>query len=113
MVGDESRASGFGGVGAREEAREATRGAWRPRYGRWSAGKCRRIALERTQHQTDQLHQHKQRADGGGHQIHDPPGISGQNPRSRSEEHTSEVQSLMRISYAVFCLKKKKKCTTY
>src|SRR3546814_1819695 len=27
----------------------------------------------------------------------------------RSEEHTSEVQSLMRISYAVFCLKKKKK----
>src|SRR3546814_9939690 len=35
----------------------------------------------------------------------------------RSEEHTSELQSLMRISYAVFCLKKKKKTkhniTTY
>src|SRR3546814_3064695 len=30
----------------------------------------------------------------------------------RSEEHTSELQSLMRISYAVFCLKKKKKHTT-
>src|SRR3546814_9023781 len=29
-------------------------------------------------------------------------------PRCRSEEHTSELQSLMRISYAVFCLKKKK-----
>src|SRR3546814_4714832 len=29
--------------------------------------------------------------------------------RSRSEEHTSELQSLMRISYAVFCLKKKNK----
>src|SRR3546814_5320020 len=29
--------------------------------------------------------------------------------RIRSEEHTSELQSLMRISYAVFCLKKKKK----
>src|SRR3546814_1087266 len=29
--------------------------------------------------------------------------------RGRSEEHTSELQSLMRISYAVFCLKKKKK----
>src|SRR3546814_3238963 len=29
-------------------------------------------------------------------------------PYSRSEEHTSELQSLMRISYAVFCLKKKK-----
>src|SRR3546814_2513824 len=28
-------------------------------------------------------------------------------PRIRSEEHTSELQSLMRISYAVFCLKKK------
>src|SRR3546814_6011372 len=31
---------------------------------------------------------------------------------ARSEEHTSELQSLMRISYAVFCLKKKKKITT-
>src|SRR3546814_10203954 len=31
--------------------------------------------------------------------------------KSRSEEHTSELQSLMRISYAVFCLKKKKKKT--
>src|SRR3546814_2623547 len=36
----------------------------------------------------------RQRAAGGG--------------RARSEEHTSELQSLMRISYAVFCLKKKK-----
>src|SRR3546814_2105812 len=32
--------------------------------------------------------------------------------RSRSEEHTSELQSLMRISYAVFCLKKKTTTTT-
>src|SRR3546814_3751761 len=31
--------------------------------------------------------------------------------RDRSEEHTSELQSLMRISYAVFCLKKKKRNT--
>src|SRR3546814_3547120 len=31
--------------------------------------------------------------------------------QDRSEEHTSELQSLMRISYAVFCLKKKKKET--
>src|SRR3546814_2538193 len=30
-------------------------------------------------------------------------------PEARSEEHTSELQSLMRISYAVFCLKKTKK----
>src|SRR3546814_3477925 len=32
----------------------------------------------------------------------------GRVPLERSEEHTSELQSLMRISYAVFCLKKKK-----
>src|SRR3546814_2464189 len=32
--------------------------------------------------------------------------------QTRSEEHTSELQSLMRISYAVFCLKKKK-CSHY
>src|SRR3546814_4556180 len=33
-------------------------------------------------------------------------------PDTRSEEHTSELQSLMRISYAVFCLKKKKNNNT-
>src|SRR3546814_7400155 len=35
-----------------------------------------------------------------------------QQKSARSEEHTSELQSLMRISYAVFCLKKKKTKTT-
>src|SRR3546814_1354606 len=34
---------------------------------------------------------------------------AGEDVDWRSEEHTSELQSLMRISYAVFCLKKKKK----
>src|SRR3546814_9645657 len=34
-------------------------------------------------------------------------GFAGKSSLSRSEEHTSELQSLMRISYAVFCLKKK------
>src|SRR3546814_2562407 len=34
-------------------------------------------------------------------------------PGDRSEEHTSELQSLMRISYAVFCLKKKTKPTQH
>src|SRR3546814_966941 len=33
--------------------------------------------------------------------------------KARSEEHTSELQSLMRISYAVFCLKKKKQHTNH
>src|SRR3546814_3754121 len=50
--------------------------------------------------------------------VEQPAGVRAQveNPaarraaqRFRSEEHTSELQSLMRISYAVFCLKKKKK----
>src|SRR3546814_1559444 len=37
-----------------------------------------------------------------------PGRIAHLDPHRRSEEHTSELQSLMRISYAVFCLKKKK-----
>src|SRR3546814_7816673 len=36
-------------------------------------------------------------------------GLTGHGWNWRSEEHTSELQSLMRISYAVFCLKKKKR----
>src|SRR3546814_1799158 len=40
----------------------------------------------------------------------EPPGVA-QLAGRRSEEHTSELQSLMRISYAVFCLKKKNKKT--
>src|SRR3546814_3973573 len=45
-----------------------------------------------------------------GHQVHHskPAGLAA----GRSEEHTSELQSLMRISYAVFCLKKKKNKNT-
>src|SRR3546814_12667060 len=46
------------------------------------------------------------RARGGLWQRADPRYGQGDD---RSEEHTSELQSLMRISYAVFCLKKKKK----
>src|SRR3546814_2652169 len=39
------------------------------------------------------------------HYVHSNGVVEG---KARSEEHTSELQSLMRISYAVFCLKKKK-----
>src|SRR3546814_10274930 len=41
--------------------------------------------------------------------------LVGNETRQRSEEHTSELQSLMRTPYAVFCLKKKKqtKCATH
>src|SRR3546814_7590730 len=44
----------------------------------------------------------------------DRPGGSGESDiwYSRSEEHTSELQSIMRISYAVFCMKKKKEYLT-
>src|SRR3546814_9165955 len=45
-----------------------------------------------------------------------PPALGQRTAAGRSEEHTSELQSLMRISYAVFCLKKKKtkeKTTVY
>src|SRR3546814_6776203 len=46
-----------------------------------------------------------------GHPLAEPLGVQrvlvGIERRQRSEEHTSELQSLMRISYAVFCLKKK------
>src|SRR3546814_9893812 len=53
---------------------------------------------------------------------HDPPArlgdredgvLGGDHHVGRSEEHTSELQSLMRSSYAVFCLKKKKTSTGY
>src|SRR3546814_7621660 len=48
----------------------------------------------------------------GAHRRAPPVRALGRRPaavRGRSEEHTSELQSLMRISYAVFCLNKKKK----
>src|SRR3546814_9675789 len=41
--------------------------------------------------------------------VHVVPAAGRGGLRGRSEEHTSELQSLMRISYAVFCLKKKQK----
>src|SRR3546814_1941453 len=47
------------------------------------------------------------RGGGGGQADLDRRGRGGLCRRVRSEEHTSELQSLMRISYAVFCLKKK------
>src|SRR3546814_1718406 len=44
-----------------------------------------------------------------GHSMSDPAKYRSRDEVQRSEEHTSELQSLMRISYAVFCLKKKNK----
>src|SRR3546814_1522697 len=59
-------------------------------YGRWKAGDLGRIDRDGKARLSNLLGIHK---------------------ALRSEEHTSEPQSLMRISYAVFCLKKKKKNT--
>src|SRR3546814_5407966 len=52
-----------------------------------------------------------ERAQAGIVRRHQPADVTGNASLGRSEEHTSELQSLMRISYAVFCLKKKKKNT--
>src|SRR3546814_7370415 len=46
------------------------------------------------------------------HQRGQPVLVGTTSIETRSEEHTSELQSLMRISYAVFCLKKKKQTNT-
>src|SRR3546814_3389730 len=56
-------------------------------------------------------HHHTRHGRRYGAEVHQ--GSSARRDRSgaRSEEHTSELQSLMRISYAVFCLKKKKRNT--
>src|SRR3546814_7050363 len=58
------------------------------------------------------LRQHQRQHDQAGDARPAGKAVAGQRPRARSEEHTSELQSLMRISYAVFCLKKKRDNTT-
>src|SRR3546814_10819151 len=83
-----------------DRSREYTRQTWPPERGRLGPG-CARA------------YRGAGRGVGGGRTAGPPPGgDQGQLllalPLARSEEHTSELQSLMRISYAVFCLKKKK-----
>src|SRR3546814_4708821 len=51
---------------------------------------------------------HQEPAEFAGGQLRDHPRHSAAVPGERSEEHTSELQSLMRTSYAVLCLKQKK-----
>src|SRR3546814_2654516 len=59
-------------------------------------------------HDADQLVARQIAHIGIGVAVHDKrQGLDGALLGTRSEEHTSELQSLMRISYAVFCLKKK------
>src|SRR3546814_8919079 len=63
----------------------------------------RGVAPDRHVRSQSRPQHHNQRKRRGDARADRPPGAW------RSEEHTSELQSLMRISYAVFCLKKKKK----
>src|SRR3546814_3617134 len=58
------------------------------------------------------LHDQRHREDRHDQQQCEVDVVAERGEPLRSEEHTSELQSLMRISYAVFCLKKKKKPTT-
>src|SRR3546814_3027799 len=70
--------------------------------GRAAGRQCRRLRLDPTRR-----HDLAPALDAGG-RPHARQRRRGGRPLRRSEEHTSELQSLMRISYAVFCLKKKK-----
>src|SRR3546814_8921407 len=76
----------------------------RPHAGR--VGQSERRALDRPADRSPDIHLHDARTRRG-----NPLHLLGAEHILRSEEHTSELQSLMRISYAVFCLKKKKKIT--
>src|SRR3546814_2198925 len=65
---------------------------------------------------SQRLHELHRQVGDDGQARHLQPDRSGveqaEQEAGRSEEHTSELQSLMRISYAVFCLKKKKTTST-
>src|SRR3546814_6007664 len=70
------------------------------------------LRLDLVAHRGDRVHR---RADEGDillrHRLGEAGALRQETIARRSEEHTSELQSLMRISYAVFCLKKKNKNT--
>src|SRR3546814_3670610 len=80
----------------------------RRRYRRDGLGRDRAVA---TGGAGDDRQPDDRRLSGCGDRRGQPARMVGGGMGARSEEHTSELQSLMRISYAVFCLKKKKKTT--
>src|SRR3546814_6877008 len=96
------------------------------RSGAEVAGRVDRVTGRPTQRCADRDHEQgdgdrRQRAEGTGHADFDVAVVGeGEDDEheheradDRSEEHTSELQSLMRISYAVFCLKKKTTMKTH
>src|SRR3546814_5335169 len=69
----------------------------------------RALAQDRVAHTGDLEYRHASNMRSRSSPVKGPSTTGLVPPRGRSEEHTSELQSLMRISYAVFCLKKKNK----
>src|SRR3546814_6080723 len=96
-------------IGVHETLRDcrghAHAGMGRHRMERICKAPARRLSAgnSRGQARTAHVGQDTRANDAGRSQAH-----RRRTARARSEEHTSELQSLMRISYAVFCLKKKK-----
>src|SRR3546814_8459628 len=79
----------------------------------WEARSARRVV----EISRDQILERSRRIVDAAYELLESEGLEGLTIRAvlqktRSEEHTSELQSLMRISYAVFCLKKKKRHIT-
>src|SRR3546814_2158001 len=74
-----------------------------------AGGKCRQPAATTRFHVDHRLPYHR----AASHAPDKPRSDIGDPLTDRSEEHTSELQSLMRISYAVFCLKKKTQQNIY
>src|SRR3546814_1377930 len=86
-------------------------GAEDPAAGRLTGARRIPFPITETLHDTQDAQYRDRRRPAryaGAGRLQEGPGRGGDD---RSEEHTSELQSLMRISYAVFCLKKKKKTT--
>src|SRR3546814_5030713 len=85
------------------------------RKGRIAAPRAGRFGADDAVRAPGQKSAEEQRPIAGQFDMHRVGGIAARREaplgldRDRSEEHTSELQSLMRISYAVFCLKQKKK----
>src|SRR3546814_4004805 len=71
-------------------------------------GACRRQSMEPQRSSASERHSLGRKASSIVAQLNDATTPIDLALTNRSEEHTSELQSLMRISYAVFCLKKKK-----
>src|SRR3546814_3056837 len=107
------------GIGARQAARQrpGARPAVRWRHVGGAPVKVPRHGLPE-ERAVAALHQPPAATDGAAHAVAQmvarvaPIGLDARLAEQRSEEHTSELQSLMRISYAVLCLKKKQQTNT-